>query len=293
MAWRKGRGEQAQVQQVELQPGETVVSESIVEEPSGETHIHRTVREWHPHAPERLAEIESVIDSWGRRSSDSVPAARLLSPDELQARVDKVTKRVKGSRKVVVKETVTDWVERPVEPEPEPEDEASYTPVQPVVEAAPLKQVVIADEEETVKVSRPKGAKKSFRILGFLGKRSEKVTKPAKPKKAKGDKGSRDESDPEYQPQCAALTEDGEQCRNSARGVSRYCSSHKGYQPPTAKGLAQRIEGDSWDPEDDVTDRESVRGADTRPVVRKAKDTKVKVRKAAKKSSKKAGPKKR
>ena len=45
----------------------------------------------------------------------------------------------------------------------------------------------------------------------------------------------------DYQPQCAALTEDGQQCRNSARGVSRYCASHKGYQPPTAKGLAQRF----------------------------------------------------
>src|SRR5688572_26344730 len=170
MAWRKGKGEQTQqVQELQLQPGETVVSESIEEQP-GETHIHRTVREWHPHAPERLAEIEAIIDSWGRRSSDAVPAARLLSPDELQARVDKVTRRVKGSRKVVVQETVTDWVERPVEDEPE-EPESTYTPVQP------SEPVVIADEEETIKVSRPKGPK-SFRILGFLGKKSEKTAKP-------------------------------------------------------------------------------------------------------------------
>jgi len=275
------------------------VSETVFEGP-GETVVHRTVREWHPHAPERLAEIEAIIDSWGRTAGDAAPAARQLDPDELQSRVDKVTRRVKASQKVVVQETVTDWVEREVEHSPEAglepdETESTYTPVAPVVEAAPLKQVVIADEaEDTVKVSRPAGGKRTFRILGFLGKKSPKAAKQ-KAKKAKG--GKTDASDPEYQPQCAALTEDGQQCRNSARGVSRYCSSHKGYQPPTAKGLAQRIEGDAWDPTDDVTDHESVRGADTRPVVRRAKDTKVKVRKAAKKTSrktaKKAGRKKR
>jgi hypothetical protein len=94
----------------------------------------------------------------------------------------------------------------------------------------------------------------------------------------------------DYQPQCAALTEDGSQCRNSARGKSRYCASHKGYQPPTAKGLAKRIEGEGWSAKDKVTDRQSVGAADTRPVVRKAKDTTLKVRKAPKKASaKKAG----
>ena len=272
------------------------VTEMAVEEKTGETIVHRTIREWHPHAPERLTEIEAIIDSWGRGSGEAAPAVRRLDPEELQARVDKITRRVKGSRKVVVQETVTDWVERPVEvPDEGPEPRSTYTPVEPVFEAAPPRQAVIEDErEETVKVGRPAGAKRSFRILGFLGK-TEKAAKPAKARKAKAAKGKakRDESDPDYQPQCAALTEDGQQCRNSARGVSRYCSSHKGYQPPTAKGLAQRIEGESWDPRDDLTDHQSVKGADTLPVVRKAKDTKVKVRKAPKRSSKKAVRRKR
>lgn len=34
-------------------------------------------------------------------------------------------------------------------------------------------------------------------------------------------------------PQCSALTDDGVQCRNSARAESKYCVSHFGYQPPT------------------------------------------------------------
>ena len=97
--------------------------------------------------------------------------------------------------------------------------------------------------------------------------------------------------EPGYQPQCAALTEDGSQCRNSARGTSRYCSSHKGYQPPTAKGLAKRIEGGDWSDEDKKTDRQSVGAADTKPVVRKAKDTTLKVRKAAKKAAPKKAAK--
>lgn len=42
----------------------------------------------------------------------------------------------------------------------------------------------------------------------------------------------------EYHPQCVALTADGAQCRNSTRGASKYCSSHKGYQPPGARKVA-------------------------------------------------------
>jgi hypothetical protein len=95
----------------------------------------------------------------------------------------------------------------------------------------------------------------------------------------------------DYQPQCAALTEDGSQCRNSARGTSKYCASHKGYQPPTAKGLAKRIEGDDWSDEDKTTDRQSVKRADTKPAVSKAPDTRIKVRKAPKKAAKKAAKK--
>ena len=264
--------------------GQEVVTQTIVEERPGETHTFTTVREWHPHAPERLSEIESIIDSWGRRSTDAPAPRRTYDPDELQARVDKVTRRVKGSHKVVVQETVTEWVERPVKqaaaapaaPEPEPEaDVAEATETGLVGTVLPVRK------------EQPARPKRRFQVLGFIGKKSPKAEKPAK--KASG--GKTDASDPEYQPQCAALTEDGQQCRNSARGVSRYCSSHKGYQPPTAKGLAQRIEGEAWDPTDHLTDRQSVATADTRPVVPEAKDTLLRVRKAPKKAPRKAGKK--
>ncbi|HUR26532.1 MAG TPA: hypothetical protein VM327_11015 [Candidatus Thermoplasmatota archaeon] len=80
------------------------------------------------------------------------------------------------------------------------------------------------------------------------------------------------------QPQCGALTANGKQCRNSARGTSKYCASHKGYQPPALKGLAKRIEGDSWSATDKRTDRQSKAIADTRPAARKAADTQLAVR---------------
>ena len=83
---------------------------------------------------------------------------------------------------------------------------------------------------------------------------------------------------PGYKSQCQALTDDGKQCRNSARGTSKYCAPHKGYQPPTTKGLAKRIEGKRWSANDKRTDRSSVRGADTRARVRRAPDTVVAVR---------------
>lgn len=46
----------------------------------------------------------------------------------------------------------------------------------------------------------------------------------------------------DYQPQCAALRNDGVQCRNSARGGSKYCSSHFGYQPRTAEGVVRQTD---------------------------------------------------
>ena len=79
-------------------------------------------------------------------------------------------------------------------------------------------------------------------------------------------------------PQCSALTGDGKQCRNSSRGTSKYCASHKGYQPPALKGLAQRIEGKSWSATDKRSDRQSKSIADTRPSVKKARDTPLAVR---------------
>lgn len=57
-----------------------------------------------------------------------------------------------------------------------------------------------------------------------------------------------------YQPQCSALTGGGDQCRNSARAGSKYCGSHKGYQPPSAKNVQAK--------------------KDTAPVSKKAADTK-------------------
>ncbi|HJQ93293.1 MAG TPA: hypothetical protein VJ874_03285, partial [Candidatus Thermoplasmatota archaeon] len=81
-----------------------------------------------------------------------------------------------------------------------------------------------------------------------------------------------------YKPQCGALTGDGKQCRNSARGASKYCASHKGYQPPALNGLAQRVEGDKWSATDRRTDRQSKKIADTRPAVAKAADTALAVR---------------
>lgn len=81
-----------------------------------------------------------------------------------------------------------------------------------------------------------------------------------------------------YRPQCSAVTADGAQCRNSARQGSKYCAPHFGYQPPTTTGLAKRIEGEDWSDDDDQTDAGTVRDADTKARVKKAKDTKPSVR---------------
>ena len=87
-------------------------------------------------------------------------------------------------------------------------------------------------------------------------------------------------AEPGYRPQCSALTEDGKQCRNSAREGSKYCGSHFGYQPKTLKGAAKHIEGEDWSDDDNVTDKQTVTKSDTKARVKGAKDTKPAVRKS-------------
>ncbi len=65
----------------------------------------------------------------------------------------------------------------------------------------------------------------------------------------------------DLQPQCAALTGAGAQCKRSARHSSKYCGSHKGYRPPTAAVAAA--------------------AKDTKPAVKGAKDTAPTGRKAS------------
>ena len=64
-----------------------------------------------------------------------------------------------------------------------------------------------------------------------------------------------------YRPQCAAITEEGVQCRNSAREGSKYCAPHFGYQPP-------------------VLAKSTVEDKDTLARVEQAPDTKPSTRKS-------------
>ena len=68
-------------------------------------------------------------------------------------------------------------------------------------------------------------------------------------------------AEPGYRPQCSALTEEGKQCRNSAREGSKYCASHFGYQPP-------------------VMSKAEVNKDDTKARVKDAPDTKPSTRKS-------------
>lgn len=228
---------------------------SVEPKEDGTLVVHHVVKEWQPTAPESLREIEETIDSWGRTAPPATAPREDLDLSVVQARVDKITRKVKSRRKEVVTETVTEWVEGPV----------GSGPIAVEDEPAPAVAETRQDQPDPRK-TRPK---RRFSLF-----RKAKADETADPRS----KGGKD-----YQPQCAALTADGAQCRNSSRDGSRYCISHFGYQPPTTKGLAQRIEGDAWDPGDSLTDRDSVRSVDTRPAVSKARDTRLKVRKAPRK----------
>lgn len=212
------------------------------------------VREWKPEHLTGIDTIHDTIDSWGR-ANEAAPAPK-RDYAAIEAAVDRITKRVKA-RKVVVQETVTEFVDA---------DTVEFTEETPWDGEATSTVIPPAPPMEAV----PSGKRKP-KILGWFGPKSQKQAVDAAVEARSGST--------EYRPQCVALTEDGAQCRNSAREGSKYCASHKGYQPPTAKGIAQRVEGAAWDPSDNVTDKSSVRRANTKPTVRKAKDTKVAVRK--------------
>lgn len=63
------------------------------------------VREWNPQHDTSLTSIHAQIDAWGRRQGERP----VRDHAEVEAAVDKLTKRVK-TRKVVVHETVTEYV---------------------------------------------------------------------------------------------------------------------------------------------------------------------------------------
>lgn len=66
-------------------------------------------------------------------------------------------------------------------------------------------------------------------------------------------------------PQCAALTDAGSQCRNSARTRSHYCASHKGYQPKTVEGLRAAFETSPAGPRT-VETKPTLQGSKPNPV---------------------------
>lgn len=73
-----------------------------------------TVREWEPHHAETLGRIHAAVDGLGRAPGEPAPINR--DHAAIAAAVDRITRRVR-TRKVVVKETVTEYVdaEGPVE----------------------------------------------------------------------------------------------------------------------------------------------------------------------------------
>jgi hypothetical protein len=78
--------------------------------------------------------------------------------------------------------------------------------------------------------------KKVVEKVPVAGAKPKKVKRAKKEKKAKKNKRAVEQDFEEvhdYQPQCEAVTADGMQCRNSARGGSKYCGAHKGYRART------------------------------------------------------------
>lgn len=245
MAWRK----KAKAEESSVGPS------SSPEEAQGE--VVAVVREWEPHHDDSLPAIHAAIDRLGH-GGDPTPSHHkrpVRDYAEVEAAVDRLTRRVK-SRQVVVEETVTEYVEV-----------AGDAPPAPGIETVPVPVPGARNASLAPPIDRtPK------RRLAWFGPKSEKIRLAAEAPPASST----------YQAQCGALTADGAQCRNSSREGSKYCASHKGYQPPTARGVAQRVEGAAWDPKDGVTDASSRRAADTKPRVRRAPDTAVATRKARK-----------
>lgn len=90
---------------------------------------------------------------------------------------------------------------------------------------------------EAKKVEAPKAETPATPAAKPAAKVAAKPAAKKAPAKKAATKAAAKPADKKYQPQCAALTAGGDQCRNSARAGSKYCGSHKGYQPPSTKNV--------------------------------------------------------
>ncbi len=114
---------------------------------------------------------------------------------------------------------------------------------------APVEEEVVR-EESVEYVSRKRRVVEEVVVEPKKAKKPkvEKATKKTSPKVAKEAKAVKPAKkvapvvapveESEYQPQCAAVTKGGVQCRNSAKDGSRHCGSHQGYKPVSARDLA-------------------------------------------------------
>ncbi len=154
--------------------------------------------------------------------------------------VDRIIKDVDLEEETVVEETVTEVV-----PETETPEDAD---VVEVLESKPAKKAskphkaakkAAATTRKSASKAKASGAKATASVKKAPAKAKAETKKTASTAKKATSKAQATPVTPEkdYQPQCEALTADGKQCRNSSRKGSKYCGSHKGYQPKSASKL--------------------------------------------------------
>ncbi len=235
-----GRGKE----RVQLDPGMTEGPEILVS-----TH---TEKEWKPlHTTETLPEIEEIIDSWGppRATSWSATPARvryapITNSADLEHRVDYILKARPGNTDPILDEGQPETVET------DDASDASYSS-----DASDDSDALVYEEgpQRTRKARPTKHAGKRNGFFSRFRRGKTQATEETADKREGSGTHKASPGEKDYQPQCSALTDGGLQCRNSARGTSKYCASHKGYHPLTVEGI--------------------VRGRDTKPANKSAPDT--------------------
>ncbi len=127
-----------------------------------------------------------------------------------------------GTKKKDAKPTTEEWIDD-----------------DPVVAEAPVAETVtdVAKEPAAAPVTKTEPGKVAAKPAA---KKASTAKKPAakKPAKKAAAKPAAKKADKKLQPQCAAVTAAGDQCKRSSRDGSKYCGSHKGYQPKTAAKIA-------------------------------------------------------
>jgi len=203
--------------------------------------VHYTTVDKGSHVEDRrfsVTDVDRII-----AGVDLEPRVEVVREERTEVRkrrrtvVEKVP--VKAAKKPAKKAKPTKKAKKP-EVEPEPVFEAVDKEYRP--QCAAVTSAGVQCRNSARGGSDYCGSHKGYHPKSLESALAAKDTVPANVKAEDTLPGVSGKKGGDHQPQCAAYTKDGLQCKNSSRKSSKYCGSHKGYRAPSKADLMRRMD---------------------------------------------------